>query len=202
MQTKSYVAFLILFLILASAAPVVAQDTAQTKEVLVPEITKVTLDSIPRNWSSLSLLYPTIYHPPNRVVDEVEHFEQSVPQLVDTEVLGYSYEGRPIVSMRITNELATRPKAKTLVVANHHGREQITVELALRFALWLLNGYGNNPNITHYIDTEEIFIIPMLNPDALQRVVVNYDNWLRKNLRPWDEDRDGIADEDPPDDAN
>ncbi len=125
-----------------------------------------------------------------------------MPGLIDLEVIGKSYQGRNITSVRITNELNVQQKAKTLVVAQHHGREQITVEMALRFIQRLINLYGANPIITNYVDTQEIYVIPTLNPDALE-VVVNLGNhWLRKNLRPFDDDNDGEFDEDSPEDVD
>jgi len=136
------------------------------------------------------------------VQKEIDRFNQLVPDLVDVQVIGQSYQGRNISLLRITNELNEEQKAKTLVVAQHHGREQITVEVALRFVLRLLNGYGLDAKLTQYVDNEEIYVIPSLNPDALERVVSLGDQWLRKNLRPFDNDGDGLFDEDPYDDTN
>ncbi len=96
----------------------------------------------------------------------------------------------------------TVQKAKTLIVAQHHGREQITVELALRFILWLLNGYGVDAALTEYVDTQEIYVIPTLNPDALEIVVNDGNHWLRKNLRPFDNDGDGKLGEDDVEDVD
>lgn len=96
----------------------------------------------------------------------------------------------------------TVQKAKTLIVAHHHGREQITVELALRFILWLLNGYGVDAELTEYVDTQEIYIIPTLNPDALEIVINDGNHWLRKNLRPYDNDGDGLFGEDDAEDVD
>ncbi|MHA2369949.1 MAG: M14 family zinc carboxypeptidase [Candidatus Hodarchaeales archaeon] len=132
----------------------------------------------------------------------MDHIHKLVPGLIDLEVIGQSYQGRNITSVRITNELNAQQKAKTLVVAQHHGREQITVEMALRFIQRLVNLYGADPIFTNYIDTQEIYVIPTLNPDALE-VVVNLGNhWLRKNLRPFDDDNDGESDEDSPEDVD
>ena len=87
-------------------------------------------------------------------------------------------------------------------MAQHHGREQITVEMALRFILYLVNGYGTDATITEYIDTQEIYVIPTLNPDALDVVVNQGNQWLRKNLRPYDNDGDGLFSEDDAEDIN
>jgi hypothetical protein len=169
---------------------------------IVLTIEKVTTASVMRTWSTLSLIYDNQFHDPLELDEEIENIHTTVPQLVDLEVIGESYEGRNITSLRITNEQNTVQKAKTLVVAQHHGREQITVELALRFMLHLLNNYGIDETITEYVDTQEIFIIPTINPDALEVVVNEGNHWLRKNLRPFDNDLDGFFSEDDVDDEN
>ncbi len=165
-------------------------------------IALVETPSVNRTWADFSLLYEDQYHSPSQLQAEIQRFETLAPSLVDTWVIGQSYEGRNITCLRITNELNEEQKAKTLILAQHHGREQITVEMALRFALRLLDSYGLDEEITQYVDTEEIYIIPSMNPDALERVVNLNDYWLRKNLRPYDNDGDGLLDEDPADDAN
>ncbi|MFW9892046.1 MAG: M14 family zinc carboxypeptidase [Candidatus Thorarchaeota archaeon] len=161
-----------------------------------PTIEKVTTPSVTRTWSTLSLLYDNQFHDPVELDEEIENIHTSVPELVDIEVIGQSYQGRNLTCIRITNEQNTVQKAKTLVVAQHHGREQITVEMALRFVLLLLNSYGLDSTITEYIDTQEIYVIPTLNPDALEIVVNQGNHWLRKNLRPFDNDGDGFFSED------
>ncbi|MFW9915323.1 MAG: M14 family zinc carboxypeptidase [Candidatus Thorarchaeota archaeon] len=160
--------------------------------------------SINRTWGAISLLYENQYHDPMKTQEEIDRIHDLVPDLIDLEVIGQSFLGRNITSLRITNELNPVQKAKTLVVAHHHGREQITVEMALRFILHIVNNYGDYPDITRWVDTQEIYVIPTLNPDALDLVVnqkVAY-SWLRKNVRAFDNDNDGLFDEDHPDDAD
>jgi hypothetical protein len=175
-------------------APV--QVLASQPEGTIAVIEKVVTPSVTRTWDPLTLLYDGQFHDPVEVDEEIENIHSLVPELVDLEIIGQSYQGRNLTCLRITNELNTVQKAKTLVVAQHHGREQITVELALRFILHLLNNYGVDDTITEYIDTQEIFIIPTLNPDALEIVVNEGNHWLRKNLRPYDNDGDGQFSED------
>jgi hypothetical protein len=178
--------------LLLAPIPVMASQSAGT----VPTVDKVTTSSVTRTWDPIALLYDGQFHDPVETDEEIERFHSLVPELVDLEVIGQSYQGRNITSLRITNEQNTVQKAKTLVVAHHHGREQITVELALRFIIYLLNNYGVDDTITEYIDTQEIFIIPTINPDALEIVVNDGNHWLRKNLRPYDNDGDGFFAED------
>ncbi|MFW9832702.1 MAG: M14 family zinc carboxypeptidase [Candidatus Thorarchaeota archaeon] len=165
-------------------------------------IEKATTPSVERTWTTISLIYDGQFHDPVELDEEIENINSLVPELVDVEVLGQSYQGRNLTCLRITNELNTVQKAKTLVVAQHHGREQVTVEISLRFILHLLNNYGVDDTITEYVDTQEIFVIPTLNPDALEVVVNEGNHWLRKNLRPYDNDGDGLVSEDDVEDVD
>jgi hypothetical protein len=174
--------------------------TQSGNNILVAE--KVVVPSVARTWEQVSLIYEDQFHDPVELDEEIENIHNLVPELVDVEIIGESFEGRNISCLRITNELNTVQKAKTLIVAQHHGREQITVELALRFILWLLNGYGIDAVLTEYVDTQEIYIIPTLNPDALEVVVNDGNHWLRKNLRPYDNDGDGLFGEDDGEDVD
>ena len=174
---------------------------SETEESL-PLVVEVEVPSISRIWDPVSLLYDDQYHDSAEVDEEIENIHSSVPELVDVEVIGQSYQGKNITSIRITNEQNTVQKAKTLVVAHHHGREQISIEMSLRFILRLLNGYGEDATLTEYVDTQEIYVILTINPDALDVVVNEGNHWLRKNLRPYDNDGDGQFGEDDAEDVD
>ncbi|MFQ5980163.1 MAG: M14 family zinc carboxypeptidase [Candidatus Heimdallarchaeota archaeon] len=155
-----------------------------------------------RTWPGISLLYPDEYHNYSQLQDELSQIATTAPRIVDLFTIGTSYQGKDIQCLRFTNEEKTGQKPMVLFVAHHHAREQITVETALRFMLRLINWYGVDEAITHYINSEEIYVIPSLNPDGLQYVVDEGNAWLRKNLRPIDDDRDGQVDEDRATDEN
>ncbi|MHA2002745.1 MAG: M14 family zinc carboxypeptidase [Candidatus Thorarchaeota archaeon] len=174
--------------------------SAQTDATTVI-IERVDYQSVDRTWEDISLLYEDQFHDASEVDEEIERIHSLVPELMDLEVIGQSYEGLNISALRITNELNTVQKAKTLVVAHHHGREQITIEMTLRFMLRLLNLYGVDDTITEYVDTQEIYIIPTINPDTLNHVL-NGNHWLRKNLHPFNDDGDDETDEDSWEDVN
>ncbi|MHA2363787.1 MAG: M14 family zinc carboxypeptidase [Candidatus Hodarchaeales archaeon] len=163
---------------------------------------RIDFPSIQRHWENISLIYNDQYHDYNELQEEIYRLINLIPDLINFEIIGQSIQNLNITCVRVTNQLDTVQKAKTLVVAHHHGREQITVEVALRFILYLINNYGLNEVITNYIDTQEIFIIPTLNPDSLEYVVNQGNHWLRKNLHPYDNDNDTLIDEDPVDDVN
>ncbi|MHA2203315.1 MAG: M14 family zinc carboxypeptidase, partial [Candidatus Hodarchaeales archaeon] len=158
--------------------------------------------SVERTWDDLSLLYPGQFHNSTEIMEEIANIEAAVPELVDVSVIGQSVLENDIQLVRITNEADIDPKAGVFFVAQHHAREQITVEASLRFILHLLNNYGEDETITHYVDSEDIYIIPTLNPDGNDIVVDKGNEWIRKNARPFDDDGDGLQDEDLLEDIN
>ncbi|NPD89970.1 MAG: hypothetical protein HGN29_14755 [Asgard group archaeon] len=155
-----------------------------------------------RSWENITLLYDNYFHNSSDVYQEINRFHYLVPDLIDMETIGQSYQGKDLKVLKITNELKTYQKAKTLVVGHHHGREQISIEAALRFIIHLLNSYQKDEVLTNYIDTQEIYVIPMLNPDALDIVINEGNHWLRKNVRPFDDDGDLEFDEDQREDVD
>lgn len=160
------------------------------------------VQSVGRTWDDVSLLYPNKFHNSSEIMEEIANIETVVPMLVDVSVIGQSFLEKDIQLIRITNEANQDPKAGVFFVAQHHAREKITVEIALRFIQHLLNNYGVDETLTNYIDTEEIYIIPTLNPDGNDVVVDEGNEWLRKNTRPFDDDGDGEFDEDPIEDVD
>ncbi|MGY5852207.1 MAG: M14 family zinc carboxypeptidase [Candidatus Thorarchaeota archaeon] len=192
----------ILLLALILSGVIVFSDFSGYVSAEVPTVSSVEAPSVTRTWSNVSLLYQDQFHNSSQVQEEIDNIHTQVPEIVDLSVIGQSYLGKNISVLCITNELSTEQKTKVFIVALHHAREQITIELALRFILRLVNGYGVDSEITDFVDTEEIYIIPALNPDGLDIVVNDGDHFLRKNLRPYDDDGDGLFDEDSAEDVN
>ena len=195
---NSALGLLILLLLSSWSTPPAAS------EVYEPAVTVVSTSptQLTEHASLVSLLYEDRFHNTTMLQEEIDNIAALAPDIVDVSVIGQTYQGRNITCIRITNESLAHQKAKVLVIAQHHGREQITIELALRFSLLLINGFGSDAAITDYLNTEEVYIIPALNLDALELVVNENMSWIRKNMRPYDNDGDGLFDEDPEDDAN
>jgi len=128
LKTRGYHGISRLILLFALLSALVLPSLLLPVEVkaATPIITAIETPSIDRTWDDVSELYPNQYLNSSMVEEEVENILSTVPELVDVEVIGQSYEGRDILSIRLTNEDAPQQKAKTLVVAHHHGREMVT----------------------------------------------------------------------------
>lgn len=125
-----------------------------------------------------------LYHTHAELQMELAQLEKLFPNIMDLISIGKSWQNRDIWLVRITNESIHGEKPVVLFVGGHHANEAIGVETCLRFIKHLLENYGHDPLITDAVNNEIILIVPMLNPDGLEYINVNYyADWVRKNLR-------------------
>lgn len=115
------------------------------------------------------------------------------PGLVSWTDIGDSYdkttpggpEGYDIYALKLTNEATDSPgedKPVLYMQGAIHAREYATTELVTRFAEDLVEGYGTRAESTWLLDTYEIHVVPVLNPDGRKFAEQGY-LW-RKNTNP------------------
>jgi carboxypeptidase T len=105
------------------------------------------------------------------------------PGLVQRFSLGTSYAGRTIWALKVSDNVATdESEPEVLFTANQHAREHLTVEMALYILNQLVSGA---PEMTSMVNSREIWIVPMVNPDGVEYDVATgaYRMW-RKNRQP------------------
>jgi len=140
------------------------------------------------------------YHNYTEIVDTLLYLNGTYPNIVDVFSIGKSWENRSIYCVKLTNETNAHPKPKLFFVGYHHAREPISAELPLYFIVDAATNFGINATLTRMLNYSEIYIVPALNVDAFD--VVKQNDWQRKNAHSFDEDEDGLLDEDPPDDED
>lgn len=74
-------------------------------------------------------------------------------------------------------------KPAVFYLGGHHAREPLSVEVPMDFLNLLLEGYGEDEDITFLIDNTEIWFLPLSNPDGHKVVLDMLDVWWRKNIR-------------------
>jgi len=129
--------------------------------------------------------------------------EKANPQLMKVISLGKSHQGRDIWAVIVNNPKTGPAKHKPgfYIDGNIHGNEIQGTEVAL-YAIWyLLNNYGKTEYITRLLDEKAFYSIPTMNPDS-RDYFVNKAESHRTGLVPLDDDRDGVADEDGPEDLD
>ncbi len=94
-----------------------------------------------------------------------------------------TFEGRHIRALKISDNVnADEDEPAFLIVACHHAREIVTPVIALDAVDRLTSQYQTNPAITAAVNSHEIWIIPVANPDGYNHVFAVNNNW-RKNRR-------------------
>ncbi|MGD2123564.1 MAG: M14 family metallopeptidase [Gemmatimonadota bacterium] len=125
------------------------------------------------------------------------------PALTELYSIGESLEGRKLWVMEVTSE-GTGPaseKPALYLDGGIHSGELTASQVALYTLGRLLTGYGQDPEITDLLDRYSFYIRPKFNPDGSDLALIQ-DQSLRSTVRPWDEDEDGGADEDPGEDLD
>lgn len=87
-----------------------------------------------------------------------------------------------------------RDRPAVYYVGAHHAREPLSAEVPMDFLRLLLDGYGEDQQITYLVDNTEIWFLPLVNPDGHKVVLDRTDVWWRKNIR--DNNRNGRFDTD------
>ncbi|MCA9311961.1 MAG: hypothetical protein KDA21_12190, partial [Phycisphaerales bacterium] len=87
---------------------------------------------------------------------------------------------------------------------NVHGNEIQAAEVVLYTLWYLTKSYGVNERLTTMMDEYVFYLLPSVNPDgrAAWFAEAGTPHSSRGNRRPEDSDRDGLVDEDPPDDLD
>lgn len=112
------------------------------------------------------------------------------PNLVAIDDIGPTWEktqdpagGYEMRALHITNfdTLATDPdRPKMAVFSSIHAREYSPAEVDTRFAEYLVNGYGTDPQATWLVDHNDFHLVLLANPDA--RVLAEQQIYQRKNM--------------------
>ncbi|MDE2981703.1 MAG: M14 family metallopeptidase [Gemmatimonadota bacterium] len=133
----------------------------------------------------------------------LREFAALYPGLTELHQVGESFYGQPLMLITITNE-ATGPAAEKpalYVDGGIHAGELTGSAVATHLIGHLLNGHGHDPRVTALLDERAFYVRPKFNPDGSDLALID-DQFLRSTPHPFDDDEDGTADEDPPEDLD
>jgi carboxypeptidase T len=109
------------------------------------------------------------YHNYAEMVADIKAVEAAHPSIVDVFSIGKSYQGRDIWAAKISDNVGTdEDEPEVLFDALHHAREHMTVEQALYLLHLLADNYGHDGTITNLVNSREVWIVFMLNPDGAE----------------------------------
>jgi len=107
------------------------------------------------------------YHTYPEMAAEIHAVAAAHPSIVQVFSIGKSYQGRELWAAKISDNVATdENEPEVLFDALHHAREHFTVEQALYLLHLLADNYGKDSTITNLVNTREVYIIFMVNPDG------------------------------------
>ncbi|WP_267243140.1 M14 family metallopeptidase [Streptomyces sp. PR69] len=126
------------------------------------------------------------YHNYAEMSAEIDQRIAQYPSIMSKRVIGRSHQGREIVAIKISDNVAADEDEPEVLFTHHqHAREHLTVEMALYLLREFGEDYGSDPGITDAVNSREIWIIPDLNPDGGEYDIATgrYRSW-RKNRQP------------------
>jgi hypothetical protein len=133
-------------------------------------------------------VYKSYDEPVTGIKAQLRRIHAAYPELTQLKTIGRSVQKRPILAMRITNEKSGQDKPQVLYLTTHHAREWVATQMGMRLINYLTEKYGASARVTDLLDSVEIWVVPVANPDGYQYTFTNERLW-RKNLR--DNDGDG-----------
>lgn len=96
----------------------------------------------------------------------INYFANTYSLICDKKIIGQSVKFRNIYSLNLTNKNISEPKSKIHIASTIHGNELVGYIITLRLIDYLLINYELNENIKNLLDSNEIWITPLLNPDG------------------------------------
>jgi hypothetical protein len=143
------------------------------------------------------------FHTYDETVALLRAWAKQHPEIVDLSSAGQSFEGRELWQLTITNKKTGKDTDKPAfyIEGGRHAGEISGIEATLYFIDHLLTRYGKDPAITRLVDTKTIYARPQNNPDGASLYHLTAQT-LRSTVRPYDNDEDGLLDEDPGEDLD
>jgi len=144
------------------------------------------------------------YHSAAEVDEFVTGLVQAHPELVRAESVATSIEGRNVWLLEVGrgDDVDRSVRPAMLVVAGLEGNHLVGTEMAMAFLDHLVQRYSNDETVRELLDSRTIYVFPRLNPDGAERYFMVPRAEQSKTLKPTDDDRDGMTDEDGPDDLD
>jgi len=154
-------------------------------------------------WLALTPIcsHAATYHDYETLSQDLTTLSQRAPDLVRLDSLAESADGRAILAVEIGVHSDRRCPAM-LVVAGIEGTDLIGTEIVTSWARQLIEQHGQNRKIRKLLETTTIYLVPRLNPDAAEQFFASPKRQTSANTTPFDDDHDGLLDEDGPEDLN
>ncbi len=145
-------------------AYVIPDELRQIEELGIPYIVEIEdLNSHNQNfWLVLAQ-----YHTYQQIIDLADSLAGAFPSICKKYIFGYSIQNRQCVALKISDNVdVDEPEPEVMFDGGIHGDEIGGPENIIRFARDLCLQYGTDPTVTNLINTREIWLYLMVNPDG------------------------------------
>jgi hypothetical protein len=125
------------------------------------------------------------YYSYPQMITLMDSLALSFPAICQKVILGTSAGGRELAILKISDNVAADENEPEIYFEGGiHGDELMGPELVIRLAREMILGYGSNTQYTNLINSREIWMFPLINPDGRVSVSRYNDNGVDVN-RDW-----------------
>ncbi len=97
----------------------------------------------------------------------MQNFATAYPNICKLDTIGFSVNGRPILVVRISDNVNTdEDEPEFFYTGQMHGDEIVDYIMFLHLIDYMLTNYGTDAQITNLINNVDIYINPLSNPDG------------------------------------
>ncbi len=126
------------------------------------------------------------YHSYTEVAADIAAVAAAHPDIVSVFSIGKSFQGRDIWAAKVSDNVSVDEREpEVLFDGGTHSDEPMSVEMTLRIFHWLADGYGLDSRITNIVNSREVWIVFVVNPDGAEYDISGgrFHSW-RKNRQP------------------
>ncbi len=152
--------------------PVITEKTLRNDPSLYRTYTEVI-----QELQTLSILYPTI--------TDLSSLGPSTGKILfnngNTNYANYQHE---VWCLKVSdNPTQEEEEPNAYVMGGIHSNELISVEVTMAALSYILENYGTDPEITNIVNSQQIWFVPIINPDGYTMVIEDSSTTHRKNIR-------------------
>jgi hypothetical protein len=114
---------------------------------------------------------PTVYRSYDDPVRGIRKWVDSLVAAnprVSVDTIGRSFENRPMLMLKVGTKGDSPQRPNVLFIATYHAREWAATEMAQRLVKWLAAPPGTDARRDSLVQTRDIYVMPVANPDGYQ----------------------------------
>jgi hypothetical protein len=126
------------------------------------------------------------YSGPDGLKAEFEDMASDNRKIADLVTIGRTLNGQDIVALKVSKNARSQRDGKkpaVLYLGAQHAREWITPEMVRRLAHHFLDNYADSRRIRELVEDNELWFVPVANPDGYDWTFEPGQRLWRKNLR-------------------